>query len=57
MDQQSSEWAGLPRREFLGTAAAVLGGVGLVSCASTQSAEVTLMAQAWISVVNSQGRA
>jgi len=36
MEQQSSELAGLPRREFLETAAAVLGGVGLASCASTQ---------------------
>ena len=38
MEQQSSESAGLPRREFLETAAAILGGVGLASCASTQRA-------------------
>ena len=57
MEQQSSELAGLPHREFLETAAAVLGEAGLASCASTQSAEAALMAQAWISVVNSEGRA
>ena len=38
MEQQKSESVGLPRREFLETAAAVLGGVGLASRASTQSA-------------------
>ena len=38
MEQQNSELAGLPRRQFFGTAAAVLGGIGLSGCATTPSA-------------------